>query len=384
MKLPSDLRLVVALVLVAPLACPPAYALVSFNGGHDHIYVTGTIGVAYDSNIFANNASDGDTIYSASVLAEYARRAGWIAVNGSVEVSASNFADHPGEDFTDPKFALELMKQDGRTTGSLLLNAARENRADPTVNLRNEFWSYGAAVNVRYPVIDRYYLTGSLGYADVDYINNSIFVDQETYSASADLFYELTKDRDLLVGYRYRDNESSVNTATADHAFTAGVNGRIVHGYDGKLRVGYQYRHPLHSSERTFSAWTGSASVTHAFGKKLSATATGSKDFSTTATNINLDGTTLSADFQYAFNARWTAHAGAGYNHSRFLGSAGVDSSTGQSRRDTMLNATAGVGYSANEHFKLSVNYTWSENWSTLQYSDFIRSGWSLSVVSRW
>jgi opacity protein-like surface antigen len=384
MKLSSDLRFVVASALVATLACPPAHALVSFNGGHDHIYLTGTIGVAHDSNIFANNLSGGDTIYSASLLAEYARRAGWIAVNGSLEVSTSSFSQHREEDFTNPKLALEFMKQSGRTTGSLLLNASRENRADPEVNFRNEFWSYGAMLNVKYPVIDRYYLTGSLGYAEVDYLNNPVFVDQTTYSASADLFYELTQDRDLLVGYRYRDNESSVNTETADHAFTAGVSGRIVHGYEGKVRVGYQYRNPLHSPERSFSAWTGSASVTHAFGKKSSATLTGSKDFSTTATNINLDSTTLSADYQYAFNARWTAHAGAGYGRSRFLGAAGIDATSGRSREDTMLNADAGVGYSANEHFKLSVNYTWAENWSTLQYSDFIRTGWSLSVVSRW
>jgi opacity protein-like surface antigen len=384
MKLSSDLRLVVALTLVASLVCPPAYALVSFNGGHDHIYVTGTIGVARDSNIFANKVGGSDTVYSATLLAEYARRAGWIAVNGSIEVSTSRFFEHSEEDFTNPKLSLEFTKQNGRTTGSILLNASRENRADPAVNFRNAFWSYGAALNVRYPVIDRYYLTGSLGYADVEYLDNPVYVDQKTYSAAVDLFYELTKDRDLLVGYRYRDNQSSVNTATADHAFTAGVSGRIVHGYDGKLRVGYQYRHPLHSPERAFSAWTGSVSVTHGFGKKLNLTVTGSKDFSTTATNINLDGTALSADLQYAFNARWTAYAGAGYGRSRFLGAAGVDATSGRSREDTMLSASAGVGYSANEHFKLSVNYGWSENWSTLQYSDFIRTGWSLSVVSRW
>jgi hypothetical protein len=384
MKLPRELRPAVALLLATGLACTPAQGLVTFNGGHDHLYVTGNLGVAYDSNIFANNVSDGDTIYTASVLAEYARKAGWIAVNGSLEVEASRFAGHTAENFTNPKMSLELTKQGGRTTGSLLLNAARESRADPTVNLRNESWNYGVSLNAKYPVIERYSLSGSLSYSLVDYIDNALYVDLRSYGATADLFYVLSKERDLVAGYRYRDNQSSVNTSTEDHAFTAGVSGRIVRGYNGSLRVGYQTRHPQKTSDVSFGSWTGSASVTHGFSKKLSLTAVGSKDFSTTATNTNVDVTTFSTDLQYAFNARWVAHGGLAYSNTRFLGLRGIDVTTGRSRADTMLQGDVGVTYSASEHFKLSLSYLWSENWSTLAYSDFIRTNWSLNLSSRW
>lgn len=371
-----------ALLLVGGIASTPAHGLVTFNSGHDHLYVTGTVGVGYDSNIFANNQSDGSTIIIASVLAEYARRAGWIAVNGSVEVEASRFEGHAGENFTNPKLSLEFMKQGGRTTGSLLLTAARESRADPTVNLRNESWNYGASLSAKYPVIERYTLSGSISYSLVDYLDNRLYVDLRSYGASADLFYVLSKERDLIVGYRYRDNESSINTTTEDHALTAGVSGRIVRGYNGSLRFGYQTRRARASG--SFDSWTGSASVTHGFSKKLSMSLIGSKDFSTTATNVNVDVTTFSTDLQYVFNARWASHGGLAYSQTRFLGPNGIDVASGRHREDSMIQADAGLTYSANEHLKLSLNYLWSQNWSTTAYSDFIRTSWSLNLTSRW
>lgn len=384
MKFWRELRTSIVLLLTTCVICAPAHGLVTFNDGHDHIYVTGTIGVAYDSNIFTNAQSNGDYVYTASVLAEYSRRAGWIAVNGSLEMRASRFSSYEEQNFDNPKLGLEFTKQSGRTTGALTLSAAKENRADPSVNFRNESWNYGVGLSAKYPVIERYSLAGSLSYSLVDYTDNRLYVDLNSYSASGDLFYVLSNERDLVAGYRYRQNESSANTSTSDHAFTAGVKGRIVRGYNGSVRFGYQYRVPNNSADSSYSSWTGSASISHAFGKKLSVTGQVEKDFSTTATNINIDSTSASLDLQYTFNARWNAQAGVGYTRTNFLGAAGRLLSNGRPREDTTLHAHVGVGYSPNEHFKLSLNHTWAKNWSTLQYSDFIRQGWSLSLSSRW
>lgn len=384
MKFRRDLRTGLVLLLTSSVIWAPAHGLVTFNDGHDHIYVTGTIGVAYDSNIFANNVGDDDFIYTATLLGEYARRAGWIAVNGSVELTASRFSSHEEENFDNPKFDLEFTKSGGRTTGSLTLTAAKENRVDPFVNVRNESWNYAAGLNVKYPVIDRYALAGSVSYSLTDYTDNSLYVDLRSYSASADLFYALNKERDLVAGYRFRENQGLANTSTIDHAFTVGLKGRIVRGYNGSLRFGYQTRKPDNSRDNSFNSWTGSASVTHAFGKRFSLTGDVGKDFSTTATNVSIDTLNSSLDGQYTFNARWNAHAGIGYTRARFLGSAGTIVPSGRQRQDSTFRADAGAGYSPNEHLKVSLNYTWAENWSTLQYSDFIRRGWSLTVSSRW
>ena len=73
MKFWRELRVIVALLAAAVIACPPARALVTLNESHDHIYVTGTFGVSRDSNIFANHDNQGDFVYTSSLVADYTR-----------------------------------------------------------------------------------------------------------------------------------------------------------------------------------------------------------------------------------------------------------------------------------------------------------------------
>ena len=50
MVLMPKLRAALAAVLAACLLCPPAQALVTFNDGKEHIYVTGTAAMASNSS----------------------------------------------------------------------------------------------------------------------------------------------------------------------------------------------------------------------------------------------------------------------------------------------------------------------------------------------
>ena len=78
-----------AFVLATSLAVTPAHALVTLNDGHDKIFVSGSVSVSRDSNVFANSDNKGDFVYSTSLSAEYTRRAGWIGVNANASVSSS-------------------------------------------------------------------------------------------------------------------------------------------------------------------------------------------------------------------------------------------------------------------------------------------------------
>ena len=56
----------------------------------------------------------------------------------------------------------------------------------------------------------------------------------------------------------------------------------------------------------------------------------------------------------------------------------------GPNRHDDSVNWSASLGYSRNEHLKVSFGYTWYENWSTVAFADFIRTNWNLNLSSRW
>ncbi|MDF3059595.1 MAG: hypothetical protein K0R17_3810 [Rariglobus sp.] len=359
------------------LSSAPASALLKFSEGRNQLFVTGSMSVGYDSNIFASDGGQGDIFTNSSLALEYARRAGLISVNGSIGWNLGSFASNPSEDFSNPTFSLEFVKNTGRTTGSFTLGATRQSQADASVNQRTDSWNYNAGLNWKYPVIERYSLAGSLGYGMVDYVDNSSgLTDLATYMASTDLFYTYTSQRDILGGYRIRLSDTSTGGRTTDHSLTAGVSGKILAKLNGTVRGGYQIRQE--DTGETFGSTTSSASVTWAVNKKLSLTGSVNKDFSTTATDSSVDTLSFNLDAQYALRHQWSLYCGFGAGQSDFLN--GTDSG----RHDYYFTWSTGVNYSLNDHFKASLTYSYFQNWSNRAASTFDRHSITLNITSRW
>lgn len=355
----------------------PAHALVSIDDGKNQLFVVGSASYMWDSNIFASAGGGGDSIYTATVGLEFKRRAGLIGVDASVFLDASKFAENTGENFQNPRIKTEFTKQSGRTTGSLSLGAARESRADTAANLRNESWTYDAGLNFKYPIIERYSISGGFGYALRDFKDNTILVDLSTYSFNADLFYVYNSERDLIAGYRLRFSETSTNSGFYDHAFTVGVSGKILPKLGGTMRFGYQFREPTNSLGDASEAFTISGSATWNLTKQASSTLSLAKDFSTTSTNVSVDSSSATLDLQYALNSRMAVAASAGYGINEFLGSAGGG------REDQFFTGTLGASYTVNQHLNLSLTYVYFQNWSNFSFSDFIRNSVTLTAASK-
>lgn len=388
-----DIRDYVAMFLAALLACPPSHALISLNDGRDRIFVTGSVSVSRDSNVFANSDNRGDYVYSTSLSAEYTRRAGWIGVNANVGVSSSRFAEIPGQNFDNPSIGLEFTKQTGRTTGSLTLSAARESRADASVNVRSTSWNIPVGLSFKYPIAGAYTLSGSLGYSSRRYLDEEVFTSLATYSTSVDLLKILSTERELVTGYRYRYSESTRNTASIDHSVSLGLSGKLLRGLRGGLRAGFQTRGTTgrSSDESRFSSWFASGSTSYSLSRKLMANFSIAKDYSTTAIDSMVDNTNGSIGISYALNSRINLSLNGDLGDSRYLGksgrvvlSPGPPPILGRNRHDNFLSWSASTGYSFSEHLKVGISYNWFQNWSTLPYADFVRSSWSANASSRW
>jgi len=385
MQLTAHLRLFLGIAVSTALLSQQALALVSLNDGTDKIYVTGNVALTRDSNIFANSSGGGDYIYSGGIDLEYQRKAGWIAVNGTIGVDISKFGKFSEENFQNPSFGLEFTKQTGRTTGALNLGAQRQSRADPTVNVRNTSWNYNAALNVHYPVIERYSLSGGIGYNLIKYLDNPSFVDLASYSANISLFYILSETRDLFAGYRYRYNETPKGTYDTDNSVNIGVSGRIIPRLNGSVSVGYQVRTPSDDPlNKSYKSVTAAATITYAISKKMSLTGRVAKDFSATASDVSLDTLTASLDLQYAFSAKLAFSVDTGYGKNRFLGPGGYLTGTFIGREDTSLDWGARVSYTYNQHLSVYLSYSYMKNWSNADFADFERGSWSAGASSRW
>ena len=364
-----------------------AHGLVKFDDGHDEIFVTGTVGVGYDSNVFATSDAKGDTTFNSSLGLDYQRKAGMIGVNGNLGWNFTKFDRNASEDFADPHVHAELTKSGGRTTGSLTLGAERRSRAEDALNLRTVSWDYNAGLNVKYPVIERYSIAGQLGYDYQDYLKNPALFDIRAYTAAADLYYVYTSERDLLGGYRLRVTDTTNGTRSYDHAFTLGTTGKLLPKLNGTIRLGYQFREtdrghlaalsPDRSNDR-YDAFTASTSATWTVTRRLNVTGIASRDFSTLATDINVDTTAVMVDANFAAKAKLSLFSGVGGGYMRYLGAAS------NGRTDTYATTHAGVNYTFNDHLKISLTGLYYKNWSLLDRADYVRRTISLIVSSRW
>lgn len=376
----SRFRLLIHTALLTGALATTARALVKFNDAHDEIFVTGTVGLGYDSNIYAFNGGEGDTTYNASLDLEYRRKAGMLGVNGDLGWNFSKFQEFSSEDFANPHAHLELTKDSGRTTGSVTAGARRDSRAESAINIRTTSWEYTAGLNAKYPVIERYSLTGQAAWSRRDFQDNFSLVDLNTWTLSSDLFYVYNSQRDLFGGYRFRVTDTTADTQDIDHAFTVGTSGKIISSINGSARFGYQMRESNHTggTRETFDGFTSAVSATWSGFKRLHVTGQVSSDFNTIATDVSVSTLAAGLDAQYALTARFSTYAGTGLGRMRFLGV------LGGGRRDTYFTWNTGVAYTLNDHFKATLGYTYFKNWSTLAFSDYTRNTISLNLSSRW
>jgi len=348
-----------AIGLLAALALStPLRALITFNDGTDHLFVTGSASVAYDSNIFAHNGGDGDMISSAGVTLEYTRHAGLIAVDATLAANASRFGNNTTQNFNNPSFMAEFKKAEGRTTGSLVVGVFRESEADTLANLRTESWNYNA---------------------DLNFVNTNMLADLRTYTAGTDLLYAIDSGRNLLAGYQYRREDTSENSSFADQSLTVGVSGRVYSKVTGSLRAGYQVRSPLGATtDGGYHGLTASAELNCSMTKQLMVSLRLSKDVNVTADNQSTNSLSSGLAADYTLNDRLSVTGNLGAGQSDFLSAASAG------RHDTYFTWGTSLKYKVNDHLDSSLAYTYDENWSTLSYSDFTRHIVTLTLSSRW
>jgi hypothetical protein len=393
-----------ASALLLALTAQPAHALLRFDESRNQVYVTGYIGVGYDSNVFASSQpGNEDLVITGGAGVEFARKAGLIGVNASLGWDFGNFATFSEEDFLNPSMSLEFSKGTGRTTGAIQFNASQESRADPTVGLRTDSWNYGVNLNYRYPVMERYSIAGNIGYSIIDYTDpGNTFVDLDTYTIGTDLFYAWRSDRDLLTGYRYRFSETAVDSDSVDHSVYVGVAGRIVSKLSGSARVGVTYRENHFPADTTLidgvtpktedssDGMYVSLSGTWPATRKATFTLALTQDYSTSSTNFQTQTSSADLTGQFSHTVKFTTRANVGGGYTQFLSGFATDSPTytdgfnGLDRDDTYFTAGAGASYTINKHFTLSLDYSYYQNWSTISDYEFARHTLSLTLSTRW
>ena len=363
--------------LTLVLLLPNTQALLNIDGSRNQVFVFGSVTYGYSSNLFSQEEAVGDSSITASAGVELKRRAGIISVDASFKVDFTRFGTYADENAINPNFYIEFSKTTGRTTGSFSVSAYRETRSDNAVNLRTSSWNYPLALNLKYPINDKFYATSSTGFLSRRYTGSEALADKLVdITESLDFYRVYTSKLDLLAGYRLRVSRNSFDTGSTDHWLNVGATGGIVGKLNGTLRVGYQVREEQ-STNDSYNHFNYLAALGLPASRKLSLSAQASLDFNTIATGVSTENGNLALRATYTYTRKLAFDAGVAGGYAKFLG----ESQGG--RYDEIFTWDVGARYRFNEHLSLSANYSYFRNWSNFDNSDFERQGFSFDIASR-
>lgn len=375
MTRPAPFRILLAASLLLA-GVTPAGALLNLDGTRNQIFVFGSVAYAYNSNMFAEANARSDYTVTAQVGGEWQRRAGIITVDSTAKVDFVRYGEYTDEDTINPNFAVKFNKDTGRTTGSFNLQAYRETRSDSAVNLRTSSWNFPVALNVKYPINEKFYTTSNTGYVRRTFSDSQNLVDYSDFTEGVDLYYVYTSKLDLLAGYRIRLAETSLDGRSTDHWFNVGATGGIFSKMSGTLRFGYQFR-KLEGGGR-YGQFNVSGAVNWPLTRKVVLSLALNRDFNTIATGASVDSTSASLRATYAFSRKldFDSTVAVGTNDFLAVNTAG--------REDTYFSWDVGARYRMNDHLNVGASVSYIQNWSSLDRADYDNHGITVDVSSRY
>jgi hypothetical protein len=364
-------------ILALLLAQQSVFALLNIDGTRNQVFVFGSLGIAYDSNIFAQNGGASDVIETLTAGTEINRRAGLISVGTTLSVAFARYNRHSDLNAINPSLTMEFTKTGGRLTGSLLLNAFRTEQADSAVNLRTTSWNIPVTLNLRYPLNEKFYATSQSIWQERRFDNTSNGLSNYSdVSEGLDGFYVYTSKLDLLAGYRVRFARTDAGRTT-DQDFSVGATGALLPKVNGMVRFGVQNRR-IDSTGESFNQVSALGQASWTATRKLTVVAVLSRDFNTTATAVSVDTLSTSLSGEYAMSRRIQFDTGFSFGRNRFL-------DQGQAARtDDFFSWNASATYSLNDHFKVASSLSFFHNQSDVDVAEFDRRQFSVTVSSRY
>ncbi|HYD84015.1 MAG TPA: outer membrane beta-barrel protein [Opitutus sp.] len=357
---------------------PQTRALFTLNEGKELIFVSATYSIGLDTNVFTRSADQESFTQNFSFSADYSRQAGLISVTANIGTSTGRFESIRNQDFADPSLSVAFRKRYGRTTGSLRLQTRRESQPDPDAGQRTEAWNHNMALDVRYPVNDRYFFTNGFSALTKLYTNKSSFSDLTSFSDSIAINYAYTSKLDLNAAYKFGYSQTSHNTNAFDQSLTVGASGGILPKLSGSLNMGVTRRANETSIgiDEVFTGFSSGTSLKWLYSRRLTFTADLNSDFSTTSTDITVLRTSGGLHATASLSSKYIVGSGITYTISNFLGIAGAG------RRDEMLQFDASLGLALTTHIRTSVAYSYMLNRSNFPGSDFERHTAAFTITA--
>ena len=361
----------IALTTVALGTTVSAAPFLAIGDGAE-LFVTGTLGVRADDNIFLTDKATSDTIFDLNPGVEitFGKDA---ALKGALTLvdSFANYSDNSNLNtnlftgdfnagFDDAKLKLKF------NAGFHELN---QNAPDIRGLTRRDQFVIGSGAEVEISQI-----TSVAAAVDFDHTNykRAGYGDTDTLTVPLNFYYKWTQKTSLSAGYRYKDYQTTVGLDSSDHYFNVGARGALfAEKLTGEFTVGVTTREFSRGGNETLPGFE--AKLTYEITPKTSLQLGGSNDFGTSPQGAQQKNLAFSAGLNTKLDDQWSLNGS--------LSTRNIDY---YSRTEDYLEGSVGASYTVNAYVKIAGSYTYRNNSSPLAGGDFTQNVFSLSASLRY
>lgn len=340
-------------------------------GSGAELFLTGTLGLRADDNIFLSGNEESDLIFDLApgVDLTFGKDA---QVKGSLLLSHTwaNYSDNSNLNtnlfngdfvsrYDDGKLKL------GFNVGYHELN---QNTADIRGLVRRDIFSTGGNAEVEVSQLTS--VGAGIAYNHEDYRRRG-YTDSDSLTIPLDFYYKWTPKVDLSAGYRFRDYQVDLGADSTDHFFNVGARGEFTPKFTGKFQVGLNNRELDRGGDDTMLGID--ASFAYELSPKSTLQFGASNDFGTSPQGQQQENLTANGMITTKLSEEWAVNVGLSWR--------AIDYGT---RTDDYLEGQLGTSYIVNANVRIVGAYTYRDYSSDIASGEFKNNVFSVAANFRY
>jgi hypothetical protein len=358
-------------LLSASLAAGSFAAPFMAIGDGAELFLTGTLGVRADDNIFLARNADSDLIFDITpgVDITFGKNA---QLKGSLTLadSFSNYSDNSKLNTQLFSGAFKSNYDDGKLKlgFNVSYTELNQNSVDIRGLTRRDVFNVGGNTEVEVSQMTK--VGAGVTFNHENYKRRN-YTDSDSLEVPLNFFYKWTEKTDLSVGYRYRDYRVDLGSDSTDHFFNVGARGEFSPKLKGRFAIGLNTRKLDRGGDDTQLGID--SGFTYEISPKTNFDFGVANDFGTSPQGQQQKNFTMNGTVSTQLSQEWRMSVGLNYRS--------IDYGT---RTDDYLEGTISGTYTVNANVSIVGGYVYRNYSSDLAANEFKNNVFSVAANFRY
>jgi len=364
----------IVLLVLGALSLSPAIHAAPFLAVGDgaELFVTGTVGVREDDNIFLAPSRTEDTIFDLTpgALLVFGKD---MELKGTISAVDDFSSYKQNSKLNTNLFSGDFAStyDDGKTKlgAGLFYHELNQNTVDNRGLTRRNVFSANGSGEMDMTEITA--VGAGITFTHTDYRRVG-YISSDDTTIPLNFYYKWTPKVDLSAGYQYRDYDPTIGPEAKDNFFNVGARGEFTPLLTGQFRVGYTDRSFNHGVSAVHMLGLD-GNLSYAVTPKSTLTLTAQNAPDTSPQGLQEKNTMIGLMGSLALDDQWSANAGVNYRAIKY-----------PDHTDHYTEGTVGATYTMNAYVKFVGAYVYRRNNSSFATSQFTENVFSLSANLRY